>query len=734
LLSGSLTRSIGDTVGTYSYDIGTLSAGDNYTLELIGGSSSVFEILARELRIGGVTVDSRSYDGTSVVRYSGVPEVLGCVDIDGDGVTDDVSLSDFSAFYASASVGVDKLVTLTGVLTGVDAGNYYLSDSVLVASILPCPVSIGGVSALSKSYDGSVSATIAGTGELSPVVEGEDVWIDMSDAIGVFSSRDCGNRRVGFSGFGLSGVNASNYVLSSQPDSVSSEITARVLSFANTISVSSREYNGDADVSVPLRGEFSLSGVISGDDVFFTGVRAEYASGSVGSVKPVLLNGGELAGRDYRNYVLPAYPSLVGEIVPRTLSIVPLASSMRYGDELPVIGIRYDGFLSTSDSVSFVSVYGHPVVVLPEYTSLTCDRLHPIVLSIDLSVPDPIFATSGDEPTVIGNYAVTLGSNTLSVTRRTPVLSDFVVTYSDLTYNGSPHVADVSVASGVVGMGEYTVLYRPLGSPAGTRFVLESPVDAGSYEVEVVSDRGVNYNYATLILDTMLIMKGTLSADLFAFDPASSLPLEISLSPYVSGVGAITVRYDGEVGLPVLPGEYAITIDVSAGSNYDSVVGLSLGSYVLGSYRITIPSSPLAITDKEGTYEVVAGGDFQFTVTPEFGTELEILTSDASVIPVVESQVDGSYIVTLSGIHSDVSIVIGVRTGSVSLPSSVRVWSAGNELHIESDHVGDARIYSLSGVLVESVSLSPGYPSVVRLGVGFYAISIEGRSYKVFIR
>jgi hypothetical protein len=103
----------------------------------------------------------------------------------------------------------------------------------------------------------------------------------------------------------------------------------------------------------------------------------------------------------------------------------------------------------------------------------------------------------------------------------------------------------------------------------------------------------------------------------------------------------------------------------------------------------------------------------------------------------IERRLDGSYTVTISEVLSDLSIVIEARStpsANVGLPSSIRVWSAGKELHIESDHVGVARIYSLGGVLVEVVSLSPVYPSVVRLPVGFYAISIEGRSYKVFIR
>jgi hypothetical protein len=56
----------------------------------------------------------------------------------------------------------------------------------------------------------------------------------------------------------------------------------------------------------------------------------------------------------------------------------------------------------------------------------------------------------------------------------------------------------------------------------------------------------------------------------------------------VTGLGAITVKYNGSTTLPVNAGTYAVTADIAAGSNYSAALGLSLGSYT-----IAPPSPPV---------------------------------------------------------------------------------------------------------------------------------------------
>jgi hypothetical protein len=336
-----------------------------------------------------------------------------------------------------------------------------------------------------------------------------------------------------------------------------------------------------------------------------------------------------------------------------------------------------------------------------------------------------------------GNYDVVLGVGVLRVNPCALSSGDFSVTLPVVSgYDGLSRGATVLPSSGVVGIGEYAVYYRLLSSVA-TSATSVRPVDAGSYEVLVSAVSGLNYrSVSNLILDTLEIPKGTLSTLSVTFNSST---MSLVLPEGIGGLGEIAYKFAGSAVIPTAVGSYAVTVDVTEGSNFYGISDWSVGNYVINEtyHRILIDPGYLSLIDVSPESSVVSGGGFQFTVTPlSSDIEIEVLGIDG--VGVVDRRLDGSYIVTISEVLSDISIQIEARStasANVGLSSvSVRVWSAGNELHIESDHVSDARIYSLSGVLVESVSLSPGYPSVVRLSHGFYAISIEGRSYKVFIR
>jgi hypothetical protein len=138
---------------------------------------------------------------------------------------------------------------------------------------------------------------------------------------------------------------------------------------------------------------------------------------------------------------------------------------------------------------------------------------------------------------------------------------------------------------------------------------------------------------------------------------------------------------------------------------------------------------------------VVSGGEFQFTVSPvSADIELEVVLDPVSDVPgsSIERRVDGSYVVTIPSVEADLSILINARsTPSANAElsaSSARVWSSGSELHLLSTRVSEARIYSLSGILVQTIPLQPSLPSHLYLPHGIYVITLEDKSYKVFLR
>ena len=81
--------------------------------------------------------------------------------------------------FTDKNAGTGKTVTATGyTIAGTDAGNYSLSaqPTGLTADITPAALTITGVTAGNKVYDGTTSATLTG-GNISGIIGSDNVTI-----------------------------------------------------------------------------------------------------------------------------------------------------------------------------------------------------------------------------------------------------------------------------------------------------------------------------------------------------------------------------------------------------------------------------------------------------------------------------------------------------------------------------------------------------------------------------
>ena len=172
------------------------------------------DITAATVTVTGLAVASKEYDGTTdaTLDTSGVT-LDGAVS--GDDVTLDVSGA--TATFDTKDVGTGINVTVSGLaLSGADAGNYILSaPSTLTGDITAAVLSVSGITASDKMYDGTTDATIDTSGAtLTGVVSGEDVNLDTSGAVGTFDTKDAGTGKiVTVSGLVLTGADIGNYTL-----------------------------------------------------------------------------------------------------------------------------------------------------------------------------------------------------------------------------------------------------------------------------------------------------------------------------------------------------------------------------------------------------------------------------------------------------------------------------------------------------------------------------------------
>jgi hypothetical protein len=100
---------------------------------------------------------------------------------------------------------------------------YAHAQTTYTLTVNPKPVTITGLSASNKTYNGTTAATVTGTAVISGLVSGDTVTVIAGTAS--FADAAVGNNKtVTFSGYSLGGANAGNYILSAQPASVTANI------------------------------------------------------------------------------------------------------------------------------------------------------------------------------------------------------------------------------------------------------------------------------------------------------------------------------------------------------------------------------------------------------------------------------------------------------------------------------------------------------------------------------
>lgn len=187
----------------------TASQSGNDTWKEATDVEQTITVRKRAVFISGVTVQNKVYDGNNFVVLSGT-SALDSV-LTGDSVNLD---SNVVALFENKMVAENKLLTVNGVLIGSDAANYYLQPLQLKASITPRPLSLIGISAQSKVYDGTDAATLSGTAELDSVLSEDSVELSGTVSATFNDSNANANKPVTVHGYLLKGPDAPNYLLS----------------------------------------------------------------------------------------------------------------------------------------------------------------------------------------------------------------------------------------------------------------------------------------------------------------------------------------------------------------------------------------------------------------------------------------------------------------------------------------------------------------------------------------
>ena len=165
---------------------------------------------------------------------------------------------------ATPTIKVKKADTTGATLTVTYTSDTHYGSASAAITVAQKEVTISGITAANKEYDGSTTATPTGTAVINGKVGSDDVTVTAGTA--TFADKNVGTgKTVTFTGYSLSGADAGNYNLKAQPASVTANITAKVVKLTGGINATDRSYVKDNKTVGLTKGTLTFDGLVSGE-------------------------------------------------------------------------------------------------------------------------------------------------------------------------------------------------------------------------------------------------------------------------------------------------------------------------------------------------------------------------------------------------------------------------------------------------------------------------------------
>ena len=518
----------GKTVTFGALTLGGTDAG-NYVLAASGNqSSATADITAKEITVSGITASNKVYDSTTSATVDTSAATFAGM-ITGDKLT--VSTS---GTFGDKNVGTGKTVTFGSLtLGGTDAGNYVLAatgnQSSATADITAKEITVSGITASNKVYDGNDTATVdTSAATFTGMITGDNLTVSTS---GTFGDKNVATgKTVTFGALTLGGADAGNYVLAAtgNQSSTTATITAKEISI-NGVTIADKIYDGNTTATITGA---TVSGVIGSDvvSVDISGASATFANANVGTGILVNANGLALTGADSANYKLTSNAfETTGNITKATVTVTADAQSKVYGEADPPLTYQVSGLVGSD--------------------ALTGEL-------------------SRDAGENVGTYAITKGTLAASSNY------NLVFTGADLTITKATVTVTANAQSKVYGEADPTLTYKVTGLVGSDALTGELSRDAG----ENVGTYAISQGTLAASANYDLVFTG---ADLTITKATVTVTADAQSKVYGETDPSLTYQVSGLVGSDALTGElsrdagenvgtYAITKGtLAASANYN---------------------------------------------------------------------------------------------------------------------------------------------------------------------
>ena len=644
----SIISGVKDDAGTVTY---AATAG-NYTGDVtVNGANLEFTVATPKPKgttdAVTVTVDTANYeDATVTVNFEFLDKKAAVISMSDTTVDYDGTAKEMTASVTTPETADPDSLTITYEGAGstsyaktetapTDAGTYtvtaiydqtvadptdpgypgYFGTDTATLTISPKAITITGVTATDKEYDGTTDINTLTGGTLQGVVSGDDVGFTLGT--GTAADKNVGINKAVTTNITLTGNDKDNYILT-QPDDVVATITPKPVTVAG-LSVSDKDYDGTTEAVIDSSVTPTITGMVSGDDLAadttaataaFAQKDVKLAAGGSVDVIDVTVSGVALAGNDAANYELSAQPADVqAKINPLTAVLSWGSTALTYTGELQapectvanlvtgdtctvtVTGQETDvgtGYTATADSLS------NPNYVLPATVTQSFS-----IAKADQSVPTGLngVAPETDDPSAKGK-----------ITGTTAAMEYAVVDDGNPTWNPCSDTETELFPD--------TYLVRFAGStnynPSDTVQVVVPTKNTVMYTITVNTAAGgtAAASVATAPEGAKVTLVGTPSEGYLLTDWSGVTLDSGSDDTFTMGAADVTVTPVFEKAITVTPAAVAITVNGSA------TLTATLASSLTGA-AITWDSdnTSFATVDSTGKVTGIAVGTAKITAT-----------------------------------------------------------------------------------------------------------------------
>lgn len=394
-----------------------------------GTKSYTLQISRKQVNVTAGTYSvTKVYDKTTTAGIaSGELEVIGILAADST-----VTVVPATGEYTSPDAG-NSNVTVGLSLFGDTDGKYELAESSVSvpASISPKPVTISGITAENKVYDGNTTASVITSGAtFGGIIAGDVLTVSTT---GTFDNKNVGsNKTVTFGMLVLDGDSAANYIIatSGNQTDTTAEITRKPVTVSG-ITAADKEYDRDTTATVDTSNA-NFDGIVAGD-VLTVSTNGTFEDKNVGASKTVTLGTLVLGGESEANYTLAADGNQVSATAAITAKEVTVASGITASDK------DYDGntdaVLACDSAVITGTISGDTVTVSAKGTFENANAGEEKTVKI---------SEIRLEGTDAGNYTLAASGNQATaiatIHKATITLSGITLSASSFTYDGNAKV------------------------------------------------------------------------------------------------------------------------------------------------------------------------------------------------------------------------------------------------------------------------------------------------------